>query len=240
MHFFNSKQNGHPVTPKCIEFNGKEKTYTKEACDVRTDYSILFPLSSNQNYQSTGFAPCQRSTHFCSTRQTIFTDLSMLRPKSNWYPQLDTAHGSRFEPGRGQSVDQLSVSQAVLFQLPSDQHRGSEPFSSVSTGDQAPGALYSPPVSVYDRRRSGSTPAAGLENSQKHRQMVFRASIRSTRLKRVASFGGGRNIGQKRPPLLDRGFGLSVGPGGLCRQASKIQNAGNIFQSIEPAAAQLN
>ena len=236
MNFFNSKQNGHPVTYRCIEFNGKEKTYTKEACAVRTDYSILFPLSSNQNYQSTGFARYQRSTHFCSTRQTLFADLSMLRPKGNWYPQLDTAHDSRFEPGGGQSVDQLSVSQAVLFQLPSDQHRGSEPVSSLSAGDQAPGALYSPPVSVYDRHRGGSTPAVGLENGQKHRQMVFRASIRSTRLKRVAGFSGGRDIDQKRPPLLDRGFGLSVRPGSLCRQASKIQNAGNIFQSIKPAA----
>jgi hypothetical protein len=240
MHIFDLKQNGHPVTPKCIEFNGKEKTYTKEACDVRTDYSILFPLSSNQNYQSTSFAQYQRSTHFCSTRQTIFTDLSMLRPKSNWYPQLDTTHDSRFEPGRGQSVDQLSVSQAVLCQLPSDQHRGSEPVSSVSAGDQAPGALYSPPVSVYDRHRGGSTPAAGLENSQKHRQMVFRAPIWSTRLKRAAGFGSGRNIGQKRPPLLDRGLGLSVRSCCLCWQRSQIQNAGNIFQSVKPPAARLN
>ena len=209
MHFFNSKQNGHPVTPKCIEFNGKEKTYTKEACDVRTDYSILFPLSSNQNYQSTGFAQYQRSTHFCSTRQTLFADLSMLRPKGNWYPQLDTAHDSRFEPGRGQSVDQLPVSQAILFQLPADQHRGSEPVSSLSAGDQPLGALYSPLVPVYDRHRGGSTPAVGLENGQKHRQMVFRASIRSTRLKRVAGFSGGRDIDQKRPPLLDCSLGLS-------------------------------
>lgn len=236
MHFFNSKQNGHPVTPKCIEFNREEKTYTKEACDVRADYSILFPLSSNQNYQSTGFTQYQRSTHFCSTRQTLLSNLSMLRPKSFRYPQLDPAHDSRFEPGRGQSVDQLSVSQAVLYQLSADLHRGSEPVSSLSAGDQTTGTLYSPPVSVYDRDRSGSTPATGLEDSQKHRQIVFRASIRSTRLKRAEGLSGGRNIGKKRPPLLDRGFGLSVRPGSLCRQASKIQNAGNIFQSIKPAA----
>ena len=104
MHFFNSKQNGHPVTPKCIEFNGKEKTYTKEACDVRTDYSILFPLSSNQNYQSTGFARCQRGAHPSSTRQTLFADLSMLRPKGLRHPQLDAAHDSRFEPGQRQNL----------------------------------------------------------------------------------------------------------------------------------------
>jgi hypothetical protein len=237
MHFFNLKQNGHPVTPNCIWFNREAKTYTKEACDVRSYYSTLFPLSSNQNYQSTGFTRCPRGSHFCSTRQALLSDLSMLRPKSHWSPQLDAAHDSRLEPGRGQSLDQLSVSQAVLFQLPADQHRGSEAVSSISAGDSPPGALYSPPVSVYDCYRSGSTPATGLENSEKHRQMVFRTSIRSTRLKRAAGFSGRRNIGQKRPPLLDRGFGLSQRPGGLCRRASKIQDTGNIFQSIKPKAA---
>jgi hypothetical protein len=240
MHFFDLKQNGHPVSPNCICFDCEVKTYTKEACDVRTDYSILFPLSSNQNYQSTGFARCQRGAHPSSTRQTLFADLSMLRPKGLRHPQLDAAHDSRFEPGNGQSVDQLSVSQAVLCQMPADQHRGSEPVSSLSAGDPAPGALYSPLVSVYDRHRSGSTPAVGLENGQKHRQMVFRASIRSTRLKRAAGFSGGRNIGKKRPPLLDRSLGLSVRSRGLCRRASKIQDTGKIFQSIEPAAAKLN
>jgi len=153
---------------------------------------------------------------------------------------LDAAHDSRFEPGKYQSVAYLSVSQAVLCQLPSDQYRGSEAVSSISAGDSPPGALYSPPVSVYDRHRGGSPPAVGLENSQKHRQMVFRASIRSTRLKRAASFGGGRNISKKRPPLPDRSLGLSQRPGRLCRQRSQIQDAGNIFRSIKPAAARFN
>jgi hypothetical protein len=237
MHFFDLKQNGHPVTPKCIWFNREVKTYTKEACDVRTDYSILFPLSSNQNYQSTGFARCQRSAHSSSTRQALSTDLSVLRPKSFRHSQLDTAHDSRFEFGHSKSLDQLSVSQAVLCQMPSDQHRGSEAVSSVSARHPSPGALYSPLVPVYDCHRSGAPPAVGLENGQKHRQVVFGAPIRSTRLKRAASFSGGRNIGQKRPPLSDRGHGLSVRPCCLCWQRSQIQDTGNIFQSIEPAAA---
>jgi hypothetical protein len=237
MNFFNLKQNGHPVTPKCIWFNREVKTYTKEACDVRTDYSTLFPLSSNQNYRSTGFAQCQRRAHPSSTRQALLSDLPMLRPKSHWDPQLDTAHDSRFEFGHSKSLDHLSVSQAVLYPVSSDPHRRSEAVSSVSTGHPPPGALYSPLVPVYDRHRGGSTPAAGLENGQKHRQMVFRAPIRPTRLKRAANFGGGRNIGQKRPPLFDRGHGLSVRPRGLCRRTSKIQDTGNIFQSIKPAAA---
>ena len=46
------KQNGHPVPSKDIGFNDQEKLYNKEACDVRTQYSTLFPLSSNQNYQT--------------------------------------------------------------------------------------------------------------------------------------------------------------------------------------------
>jgi len=30
MHFFDLKQNGHPVTPNCVCFDREEKTYTKE------------------------------------------------------------------------------------------------------------------------------------------------------------------------------------------------------------------
>ena len=104
-----------------------------------------------------------------------------------------------------------------------------EPVSSLSAGDPPAGDLHSPAVSVYDRHRRRPAHGTGLENSQKHRQMVFRTSIRSTRLRRAASFSGGRNIGKKRPPLLDRGLGLSQRPCGLCRQRSQIQNAGNYF-----------
>jgi len=237
---YSLKQNGHPVTRNCICFDCEEKTYTKEACDVRSYYSILFPLSSNQNYQSTGLAQCHRGSHPGSTRQALPTDLSMLWSKSLWYPQLDPAHDSRFESGQRQSLDYLSVSQAVLCQMPSDLHRRSEPVSSLSAGDQAAGALYSPSVSVYDGHRCRKAHGTGLENSEKHRQMVFRTSIRSTRLKRAASFGSGRNIGKKRPPLLDRRLGLYQRPCGLCRQRSQIQNIGNIFQSIEPRSARFN
>ncbi len=234
---YSLKQNGHPVTPNCIWFNREVKTYTKEACDVRTYYSTLFPLSSNQNYQSTGFTRCHRGSHPSSTRQALSTDLSMLWSKSFRYSQLDAAHDTRFEPRLSKSVDYLSVSQAVLCQMPSDQHRRSGAVSSLSAGDQPAGALHSPAVSVYDGHRRRPAHGTGLENSEKHRQMVFRTSIRSTRLRRAASFSGGRNIGKKRPPLLDRGLGLSQRPCGLCRQRSQIQNAGNIFQSIKSKAA---
>ncbi len=237
MYYFDLKQNGHPVTPRGNKFVTQQINYPKEACDVRSYYSTLFPLSSNQNYQSTGFAQCHRGSHSSSTRQALSTDLSMLRSKSFRYPQLDSAHDSRFEPGNSKSVDYLSVSQAVLCQLPSDLHRRSEPVSSLSAGDPPAGALYSPAVSIYDGHRRRPAHGVGLENSEKHRQMVFRTSIRSTRLRRVASFSGGRNIGKKRPPLLDRGLRLSQRPCGLCRQRSQIQNAGNIFQSIKSKAA---
>jgi hypothetical protein len=44
-----SKQNGHPVPLKGIDFFAQEKTYPKEACDVRAHHSTIFPVSSNQN-----------------------------------------------------------------------------------------------------------------------------------------------------------------------------------------------
>jgi hypothetical protein len=237
---YSLKQNGHPVSPRGNNFVTEQINYLKEACDVRNYYSTLFPLSSNQNYKSTGLAQCQRGSHPGSTRQALSTNLSMLWSKSFRYPQLDSAHDSRFEPGQRKSLDYLSVSQAVLCQMPSDLHRRFEPVSSLSAGDPPAGALYSPSVSVYDGHRCRPAHGTGLENSEKHRQMVFRTSIRPTRLRRVASFGSGRNIGQKRPPLLDRGLGLSQRPCGLCWQRSQIQNIGNIFQSIEPRSARLN
>ena len=119
------KQDGHPVSPKDIGFNWQEKLYPKETCDVRIHYSTLFPLSSNQNYQSTGFCRCYRGSHHSSTRQALSTDLSMLWAKSFRYPQLDAAHDPRFKLGDCKSLAYLSVSQAVLCQLPKNQYRRS-------------------------------------------------------------------------------------------------------------------
>lgn len=62
------KQNGHPVSSKDISLIAK-KHYPKEACDVRTQYSTLFPLSSNKNYRSNSYTRCSRSPHSCGTRQ---------------------------------------------------------------------------------------------------------------------------------------------------------------------------
>jgi len=111
MNFSDPKQNGHPVTPEYIWYNCEVKTYTKEACDIRSYYSTLSPLSSNQNYQSTGSVRCKPSSLSGSTRQSLFTDLSMLRSEGRRNPLIDPAHDSRFESGNGQSVADRSLSQ---------------------------------------------------------------------------------------------------------------------------------
>src|SRR6056300_243046 len=89
--FFDLKQNGHPVSPKGITFFDQEKKYPKEACDVRSYYSTLFPLSSNQNYQTKRFSRCQRITYLGTTQQTASTGVSWLRSKSLRCAQLGRA-----------------------------------------------------------------------------------------------------------------------------------------------------
>ena len=101
------KQSGHPVTPKGIGFIAQEKLYPKEACDVRAHYSILFPLSSNQNYQSNGFIRCQRITYSSSTQQTVPARMSWLRSKSLRYSQLGRTQRSRSEYRHRQSLDYM-------------------------------------------------------------------------------------------------------------------------------------
>ena len=97
MQFFDLKQNGHPVSPKDNSFFAQEKIYPKEACDVRSYYSTLFPLSSNQNYQSEPFSRCQRITYHGPTQQTVSARVSWLRSKSLRCPQLGRTYSTRSE-----------------------------------------------------------------------------------------------------------------------------------------------
>ena len=67
-----------------------DKTNPKEACDVRTQYSTLFPLSSNQNCRSNGYPRGNPGSYPCGTRQTLSTHLSWMRSKSLRSSQLDS------------------------------------------------------------------------------------------------------------------------------------------------------
>ena len=156
--------------------------------------------------------------------------MSFLRPKSLRCALLESAHGAGPEPGHSQSLDNMSLPQAVLPALSAYQYRGSGAVRPVFTGHNAPGALHISVMSVYDRHRGGQASWPGLENGQKHRQVLFRGSIRSTLFRWAAYFSRGRNLCQKGSPLPHRGTGLSQWPGNFCWQRPKGQNFKTFFQ----------
>ena len=232
-----SKQNGHPVSVKGISFFTQEKTYPKEACDVRTHYSILFSLSSNQNYQSVGFTRCQRISCSDSTRQALSTDLSWLRSKSLRCAQLGRTHRTGSEHGYRTRVDPVSVPQAALPAVPGHPYRGFAAVSPIFAGDDSISPLYLSTVPNDDRLGSLPAPGAELENGQRHRQILLGARLQSTAFKRSAHFGRRRNLNPKRPSLSNRCIGLSDRPRGICWQRSQSQNAAALLQSVRRKAA---
>jgi len=234
---YRSKQNGHPVTPNCIWFNCEDKPYTKEACDVRTHYSILFPLWSNQNYHSVGFTRRQRISYSGSTRQTLCTRMSWLRSKSLRCAQLGRTQRSGSEHGYRPRVDQMPVPQAVLPAMSGHPCRGFAAFSSVPAGNPSDGPLCISVMSHVDRIRCSPAPGAELENSQGHRQILSGARLRPAEFKRLAYPVRRRNLYPQRSSLSDRGTGLSQRPSGLCRPRPQGQNTGKVFQPDELRAA---
>ena len=215
-------------------FNDEEKPQPREACDVRTHYSILFPIWSNQNYQSVSFARRQRIAYSGSTRQTLCTHLSWLRSKSLRCTQLGRTHRAGSEHGHSPRVDQMPVPQAVLPAMSGHPYRGFGAFSSVSAGNPPDGPLCISVMSHVDRLRCSPASGAELENSQRHRQILPGARLRPTGLKRVAYPGRRRNLHPKRSSLSDRCYGLSQRPRGLCRQRSQGRNAETLLQSAKP------
>jgi len=218
MYFFSLKQNGHPVTLKDISFFTHEKIYPKEACDVRSYYSTILPLSSNQNYQSASFSRCQRIACPGPTQQTLSARVSWLRSKSLRCPQLGRTYRTRSEHGQRPGMDQMPLPQAVLPALPRRAHRGFAAFSSVPAGDRQDGTLRLSIVSHDDSLRGSAAPGSELENGQRHRQALSGTRLRATGFKRVPHFSRRRNLHAQRASLSDRGTGLSVRPRGLRRQ----------------------
>ena len=174
-----------------------------------THYSTLFPLSSNQNYQSERFSRCQRITYHGPTQQTVSTRLSWLRSKSLRCPQLGRTYRTRSEHGHRPSMDQMPLPQAVLSALPRYPYRGFGAFSSVPAGNPPDGSLHLSVMSHDDRLRGSPAPGFELENGQRHRQILFGTRLRATGFKRVAYFGRRRDLHPQRSSLSDRGTGLS-------------------------------
>jgi hypothetical protein len=210
-----------------------DKHYPKEACDVRTHYSTLFPFSSMQNCRSNGYTRGHSSSNPCAARQAFSTHMPWMRAEGFRCPQLDPAQNSGSESGHSPVVGHLQISKSVLRSLSRHPYRRFGVLSPVSSGDNSIGSLCLSAMPVDDRLRCGSASGTGLENSQSHRQILSGTRSRTTRLPRLAHLGRGRNLDPKRPPVSDHCSGLSHRPSALCRQRSKGQNAGTVFQSVE-------
>jgi len=158
------KQNGHPVSRKGISFICEEKQYPKEACDVRTYYSTILSLSSNQNCKTVSSSRYQRDSSPCGTRQAISSHLSLLRENGHRNSQLDPTYDTGSEPGCHTGVDNMSLSEALLFSMSPYQYREFRSVSSLLTGNPSSGALHSSVMSVHDGKRCCQTCETGLEN----------------------------------------------------------------------------
>ena len=229
-----SKQNGHPVTPLVIGFNDQEKLYPKEACDVRTHHSTLFPFSSNQNYQSERYSRCRHSTHPDAARRAVCAGLPRLWPQGHRCSQLDPAQSAGSEHGHCPRVGGLSLSQGVLRALPWHSYRGPGALSSLFEGHPADGTLRISIMPIYDRLGGFSAPGIELENGQRHRQILSGTRLRAAGSKRPAYFGGRRDLRTQGPSLPDGGSGLSERSGGLCRKTPPSRHPQSLFQSTQP------
>ena len=215
------------------KFVDQDKPYQKETRDVQTKYSIIFSLSSNQNCQTDSYTRSHRHSHSGTTRQALSAHLPGMRAESIRGSQLDPTQDPGSESGQCLLVDYLPVSQSFLCSLPRYPYRRFGTVSPLSAGDNSFSPLCLSAVPSDDRLGSGPAPCSGLENGQKHRQIFPGTRLRSTRLSGITYFGRGRNLHPKRPPLLDRGPGLSDRPCGLYRQRSQGQNVGTLFQPAQ-------
>ena len=223
------KQNGHPVPSIDIGFSDEEKPYIQEACDVRTHYSTLFPLSSNQNSQTDRYARSGSCEYPPTTQQTLCTDLPALRQTSHRCSQLGRTKNTRSEPCCKSSVAYMPISQSVLRTLPRHPRRRFGTFSPLSTGYPTNGPICIRALSIYDRIGSRQTFGSELENGQIHRQILFGTRLRSTRSNRVTDSCRGRNIHTQGPSIFNHRTGLSYRSSRLRRQGSQGRDARTVF-----------
>ena len=124
------------------KFVYQNKLYQKETCDVRTQYSTLFPLSSNKNYPTTRFRRCFYRTDCLQATQTLVSDLSSLQRESLWHTKLCSMQNMRSGLWRSPGMYSKSLPQNNLSSLSAHNCRGFGPISSFCTRDKSNGPLY--------------------------------------------------------------------------------------------------
>jgi hypothetical protein len=145
-----------------------DNPYPKEACDVRTQHSTVFPLSSNQNFKPGGRSTGSERAYPRATRQTISTHLPWVWSQGYRGPQLDPAHHPGSEHHHCSVVGDLPIPQGVLLEVPWRSCRGLGTVSSLSASDHAIGPLCLSVVPNDDRLRCRRSFGLELENGKSH------------------------------------------------------------------------
>ena len=123
-----------------------------------------FPFRRIKIVKQSLLSDISESSSPCRTRQAISSHLSLLREKGHSNSQLDPTHDTGSELGCHTGVDNLSLSEALLFSMSPYQYRKFRSVSSVLTGNPSSGALHSSAMSVHDSKRRCQTCETGLEN----------------------------------------------------------------------------
>ena len=164
------------------EFVCEDNPYPKEACDVRTQHSTVFPLSSNQNLEPTGRSTSGKRTDLHSARHALSAHLPCLWEQGHRGSQLDPAYNPGSEHHYCPGEPDVPIPQGVLCQMPWHPCRGTGTGASLSARDHAVGPLCLSVVPNDDRLRRRRSSGLGLENGQSHRQVLSRTRFRAARL----------------------------------------------------------
>ena len=146
------------------EFVCEDNPYQKEACDVRTQCSIIFPLSSTQYFLSGGQRRSHRSSYQGKGGLTVQAGVSGLRQPGLRCSQLHKPQNPGSEHGNGYRLDHLRLPQGILSALPWYPHRAPRAFSPISAGSHPFGSIDLSTMPGDDRNRIRKAPGPELEN----------------------------------------------------------------------------
>src|SRR4030043_2099115 len=204
--FRKSNRNGHPVSQRDYNLVLRQEKIPQEACDVQSQYSTLFPLSSHPSNPPIRFSPIVPSLDGRRSRQTFSPHLPSLRPANRPHPQLDPTSRKRSQPGLDPSLAPIPVSPDFLSSLPANRHRRPGIVSPLPAGNPALRPIRPRTLQSHDRQRRCHPCRPKLENRQGYRQVLPGTTIRPTLLRGPAHPGRRRDLHPQRVPFSNLKF----------------------------------
>gem|GEM_PF-3737433 len=126
---------GHLVSPT-DEINGMTlNLHPKEANDVHSEYSTLFPLPTNPYSPPEGLRRCQECLPGSIAQQAVLSPFLYLWEANLGDPQSRETVGTRPGFWSCPELAPLPVAEGHLSSLPEDSHRRVRAFRPLSAGD---------------------------------------------------------------------------------------------------------